>query len=99
MNSAHKSGTAGAEPNGDTGLGRRLAVFSAGFERRNHSRVGNHDSRWDLASRQKIYVTGRGSRHPIGGQMSPETIFNLHLVLGYVAWLLCFRAYLLPRLK
>ena len=31
--------------------------------------------------------------------MSPETIFNLHLILGYVAWLLCFRAYLLPRLK
>jgi hypothetical protein len=31
--------------------------------------------------------------------MSPETIFNLHLVLGYVAWLLCFRAYILPRLK
>jgi hypothetical protein len=31
--------------------------------------------------------------------MSPETIFNVHLVLGYVAWLLCFRAYLWPRLK
>jgi hypothetical protein len=31
--------------------------------------------------------------------MSPETIFRLQLVLGYVAWLLCFRAYLLPRLK
>ena len=31
--------------------------------------------------------------------MSPETIFRLHLVLGYVAWLLCFRAYLLPKLK
>ena len=31
--------------------------------------------------------------------MSPETIFNLHLILGYVAWILCFRAYLLPRLK
>ena len=31
--------------------------------------------------------------------MSPETIFNIHLVLGYVAWLLCFRAYLWPRLK
>jgi hypothetical protein len=31
--------------------------------------------------------------------MSPETIFNLHLILGYVAWLLCFRAYILPRLK
>ena len=31
--------------------------------------------------------------------MSPATIFQLHLVLGYVAWLLCFRAYILPRLK
>jgi hypothetical protein len=31
--------------------------------------------------------------------MSPQVIFNLHLALGYVAWLLCFRAYLLPRLK
>jgi hypothetical protein len=31
--------------------------------------------------------------------MSPETIFNLQLILGYVAWWLCFRAYLLPRLK
>jgi len=31
--------------------------------------------------------------------MSPETIFRIHLVLGYVAWLLCFRAYLLPKLK
>ena len=31
--------------------------------------------------------------------MSPETIFQLHLILGYVAWLLCFRVYLLPRLK
>jgi hypothetical protein len=34
-----------------------------------------------------------------GGQMSPQIIFNLHLILGYVAWLLCFRAYILPRLK
>jgi len=31
--------------------------------------------------------------------MLPKTIFNLHLILGYVAWLLCFRAYLFPRLK
>jgi hypothetical protein len=31
--------------------------------------------------------------------MSPETIFNIHLILGYVAWLLCFGAYILPRLK
>ncbi len=31
--------------------------------------------------------------------MSPETIFNLHLILGYVAWLLCFGVYILPRLE
>jgi len=31
--------------------------------------------------------------------MSPETIFNLHLILGYVAWLLCFGVYLVPWLK
>jgi hypothetical protein len=31
--------------------------------------------------------------------MSPETIFRIQLVLGYVAWLLCFRAYVFPRLK
>jgi hypothetical protein len=31
--------------------------------------------------------------------MSPETLFPLHLVLGYVAWLLCFGVYVLPRLK
>src|SRR5579863_8009695 len=31
--------------------------------------------------------------------MSPETIFNLQLILGYVAWILCFRVYLLPKLK
>src|SRR5262249_24957297 len=36
---------------------------------------------------------------PIGGQMSPETVFDMHLILGYVAWLLCFGAYILPRLK
>jgi hypothetical protein len=31
--------------------------------------------------------------------MSPETLFRTHLVLGYVVWLLCFGAYVLPRLK
>ena len=31
--------------------------------------------------------------------MSPEFIFDLQLVLGYVAWLLCFSAYILPRLR
>lgn len=29
--------------------------------------------------------------------MSPETLFRIQLVLGYVAWLLFFRAYVMPR--
>src|SRR5262245_5962725 len=31
--------------------------------------------------------------------MSPETLFRIHLVLGYVAWLLCFSTYIWPMLK
>jgi hypothetical protein len=31
--------------------------------------------------------------------MSSETIFQIHLVLGYVAWLLCFGVYILPKLR
>lgn len=31
--------------------------------------------------------------------MSPETLFRIQLVLGYVAWLLCFGVYIMPRLK
>jgi hypothetical protein len=31
--------------------------------------------------------------------MSPATIFQAHLILGYVAWLLCFGAYIWPKLK
>jgi hypothetical protein len=31
--------------------------------------------------------------------MSPATIFQIHLVLGYLPWLLCFGAYVWPRLK
>lgn len=31
--------------------------------------------------------------------MSQETIFRMHLIFGYVAWLLCFRAYIMPWLK
>ena len=31
--------------------------------------------------------------------MSPETLFRIHLVLGYVAWLLCFAVYVWPKLK
>jgi hypothetical protein len=31
--------------------------------------------------------------------MSPETLFRIHLVSGYVAWLLCFGVYVWPWLK
>jgi hypothetical protein len=31
--------------------------------------------------------------------MSPETLFRIQLVLGYVTWLLCFGVYIMPRLK
>jgi hypothetical protein len=31
--------------------------------------------------------------------MTPEPLFQTHLVLGYVAWLLCFGGYILPWLK
>jgi hypothetical protein len=31
--------------------------------------------------------------------MSPQLIFNLQLVLGYVSWLLCFSVYIWPKLK
>lgn len=31
--------------------------------------------------------------------MSPETLFQIQLVLGYVAWLPCFGVYIQPRLR
>ncbi|CAG4903522.1 hypothetical protein [Paraburkholderia gardini] len=31
--------------------------------------------------------------------MSTERLFQVHLVLGYLAWLLCLRVYVWPRLK
>lgn len=31
--------------------------------------------------------------------MSPAVIFSTHLILGYVVWLLCFVAYLWPKLE
>jgi hypothetical protein len=31
--------------------------------------------------------------------MPPELVFQIHLVLGYVAWLLCFGVYIWPRLQ
>ena len=31
--------------------------------------------------------------------MASETVFRVHLALGYIAWLLCFGVYVWPRLK
>ena len=31
--------------------------------------------------------------------MSPATIFQIHLLMGYVPWLLCFGAYIWPKLR
>lgn len=31
--------------------------------------------------------------------MSIETLFRVQLIFGYVAWLLCFRSYLMPKLR
>jgi hypothetical protein len=31
--------------------------------------------------------------------MAPATVFQIHLILGYVPWLLCLGAYVWPRLK
>jgi hypothetical protein len=31
--------------------------------------------------------------------MSPQNIFRIQLILGYVAWLLCFPVYIMPRLR
>lgn len=42
-----------------------------------------------------VILYGKGVSSP----MSPESIFRIHLILGYVACLLPFSAYLWPRLK
>src|SRR5258708_8179696 len=73
-------------------------------------RPGIRGRRRLAANRGRILVEGRlglptvvfealGTDTPIGGNMSPATIFQLHLVLGYVPWLLCFGAYVWPRLN
>ena len=31
--------------------------------------------------------------------MSPGTVFQLQLILGYVAWMLCFGVYIMPKLR
>jgi hypothetical protein len=50
-----------------------------------------------LSSRLKL--GGRVNQPLTGGQMPTEMLFQTHLVLGYVAWLLCFGAYGLPWLR
>jgi hypothetical protein len=44
-------------------------------------------------------VDGRNAQHLKKASMSAEILFQTHLVLGYVAWLLCFGVYVWPRLK
>ena len=47
-------------------------------------------------------ITGVQPAYPDGERvavMSQEILFSTHLVLGYVAWLLCFGAYIWPKLK
>jgi hypothetical protein len=53
-----------------------------------------------------ILITGAagGPQGSAGGviaglPVSPGIIFLLHLILGYVAWLLCFGVYILPKLR
>jgi hypothetical protein len=31
--------------------------------------------------------------------MSPSVIFNLHLIMGYIAWLICSKWYVFPQLN
>src|SRR6202008_2554525 len=44
-------------------------------------------------------VRSRINQQLTGRLMSPETVFRIHLALGYGAWLLCFGVYIWPRLK
>jgi hypothetical protein len=41
----------------------------------------------------------RESEVLVEGKMPQAIVFLIHLVLGYLAWLLCFCTFLLPRLK
>src|SRR5262245_47290752 len=56
-----------------------------------------------VGGRERSYLWGADSlQSPVnlgGNPVSQESIFRLHLVLGYVGWILCFGAYLLPKLR
>src|SRR5205085_4500241 len=49
--------------------------------------IGSNDARF------------RTSPHRKEPAMHPETLFQIHLVAGYAAWLLCFGAYVWPWLR
>src|SRR3984957_6985277 len=70
------------------GAGLRAACRQSGTK--SHGRPARHPDRG---------VRGRVNQHLTGDHMSTEIIFQIHLVLGYVAWLLCFGAYVWPWLK
>src|SRR6516225_8054609 len=59
------------------------------------SQAGIH-KRWKSSSGRMPDSLPAGLRRP---EMSSETLFRIQLVLGYVAWLLCFSVYIWPRLK
>src|ERR1700750_957586 len=70
------------------GAGLRAAFRQPGTK--SHGRSARHPDRG---------ARGRTNQRSLGGHMSPEIIFQTHLVLGYVAWLLCFGAYVWPWLR
>ena len=70
------------------GAGLRAAFRQPGTK--SHGRPDWHPGRG---------VRGRVNEPAIGTHMSPEILLQTHLVLGYVAWLLCFGVYIWPRLK
>src|SRR6266478_5366821 len=85
---AYIGAAAVAESRRGDGAGLRSAFRQSGTK--SHGRPGRHPDRG---------VRGRVDQHLIGDRMSPELIFQIHLVLGYVPWLLCFGVYVWPRLK
>jgi hypothetical protein len=70
------------------GAGLRAAFRQPGTQSR-----GRPDWHTDRGVRRRVIEPA------IGTHMSPEILFQTHLVLGYVAWLLCFGVYIWPRLK
>src|ERR1700733_4151402 len=72
------------------GDGTRLPADDRELRTKSHGGPARHSDRG---------VRGRANQQLMGDQMSPELLFQIHLVLGYVAWLLCFGAYVWPMLN